>query len=113
MEKSIQQLFDEYELKSLEVEEAKQLFDETAMPDLSTEKYISAQQADEHLIAHVEHERMEKKLESISQEWTEIQNVLVDKLCKINTKVLVIDKRDNAELLIYCEGGAIVIEEMD
>lgn len=113
MEKSIQELFDDYENKSLAVEEAKRQLDEAALPDLSTEKFISAQQADEHLILCIEHERNEKRLENLSQEWVEIQDSLVEKLCKINTKVLVKDKRDNADLVIYCEGGSIRIDELD
>jgi len=111
MEKSIQELFDEYEEKSLEVEAAKKVMDQAEVPDLSKEEYISAEQADEHLIACVERERREKELETLSQEWGEIQDALADKLCKINTKVLVKDRRDECTVLIHCEGGGIMIED--
>jgi len=111
MNKTIQELFDEYELKSLEVEEAKKSYDQSELPDLSKEKFVSAEQADQHLIASIERERREKNLEDISKEWGLIQDTLSDALCRINTKVLVRDKRDNTELLIHCEAGSIVIEE--
>lgn len=111
MSKTIQELFDEYELKSLEVEDAKKAFDDSELPDLSKEKYISASEADQHIIACMERERREKKLEDISREWGLIQDTLADALCHINTKVLVKDKRDNTELLIHCEAGSIIMEE--
>jgi len=113
MEKSIQELFDQYEEKSLEVEAAKSAVDETEVPDLSKEAYITAEQADEHLIACVERERREKELETLSQEWSQIQDALAEKLCKINTKVLVKDRRDECTVLIHCEGGGIMIEDKE
>ena len=113
MEKSIQQLFDQYEEKSLEVEAAKRAMDAAEVPDLSKEEYITSDQADEHLIACVERERKEKELETLSQEWSEIQDALADKLCKINTKVLVRDRRDECTVLIHCEGGGIVVQDKE
>jgi hypothetical protein len=113
MEKSIQQLFDQYEEKSLEVEAAKRAMDAAEVPDLSKEEYITSDQADEHLIACVERERKEKELETLSQEWSEIQDALADKLCKINTKVLVKDRRDECTVLIHCEGGGIVVQDKE
>ncbi|NTE05493.1 hypothetical protein G6M26_25435 [Agrobacterium tumefaciens] len=113
MEKSIQELFDQYEEKSLEVEASKKAMDQAEVPDLSKEEYITSDQADEHLIACVERERREKELETLSQEWAEIQDALVEKLCKINTKVLVKDRRDECTVLIHCEGGGIVIEDKE
>ena len=113
MEKSIQELFDQYEEKSLEVEAAKKAMDQAEVPDLSKEEYITTAQADEHLIACVERERREKELETLSQEWSEIQDALATKLCKINTKVLVNDKRDQCTVLIHCEGGGIMIEDKE
>ena len=113
MSKSIQELFDEYEEKSLEVEDAKKAFDESVLPDLSTEKYVTVERADEHIIASIERERKEKELETISVEWTAIEDTLVKALCRLNTKVLVKDKRDNTDLLIHCAAGNIVIEEME
>jgi len=111
MEKTIQEIFDALERKSQEVDDAKKAFDDTQLPDLSGAKFISAEQADEHLIACIEHERYENELERVSVEWTEIQDLLVEKLCKINTKVMVKDKEENSYLLIHCEGGSIIIEE--
>ncbi|MEH3112108.1 hypothetical protein [Pedobacter terrae] len=113
MEKSIQELFDQYEEKSLQVEAAKRAMDAAEVPDLSKEEYITAPQADEHLIACIERERKEKELETLSQEWSEIQDELAEKLCKINTKVLVKDKRDECTVLIHCEGGAIMVEDKE
>ncbi|MCX2431849.1 hypothetical protein [Pedobacter sp. GR22-10] len=113
MEKSIQQLFDQYEEKSLEVEAAKRAMDAAEVPDLSKEEYITSDQADEHLIACMERERKEKELETLSQEWSEIQDALADKLCKINTKVLVKDRRDECTVLIHCEGGGIVVQDKE
>ena len=113
MEKSIQQLFDQYEEKSLEVEAAKKAMDAAEVPDLSKEEYITSDQADEHLIACMERERKEKELETLSQEWSEIQDALADKLCKINTKVLVKDRRDECTVLIHCEGGGIVVQDKE
>ena len=113
MSKSIQELFDEYEEKSLEVEDAKKAFDESILPDLSTEKYVTVERADEHIIASIERERKEKELEAISIEWTAIEDTLVKALCRLNTKVMVKDKRDNTDLLIHCAAGNIVIEEME
>jgi len=113
MEKSIQELFDNYEEKSIEVEAAKRAMDAAEVPDLSKEEYITSDQADEHLIACVERERKEKELETLSQEWAEIQDALVEKLCKINTKVLVKDRRDECTVLIHCEGGGIMIEDKE
>lgn len=111
MNKTIQELFDEYELKSLEVEDAKKAYDESELPDLSKEKYISESQADQHIIASVERERREKALDDISREWGLIQDTLAEALCRVNTKVIVKDKRDNTELLIHCEAGSIIMEE--
>ena len=108
---TIQQLFDKYQDLSIEVEQAKIQVDESATPDLSKQKSISAEQADEHLIAVNELERKEQHLDAISQEWNEAQDLLVERLCKINTKVRLTDKRDNTEVFISCAGGAIVIEE--
>jgi len=113
MEKSIQELFDNYEEKSFEVEAAKRAMDAAEVPDLSKEEYITAPQADEHLIACIERERKEKELETLSQEWSEIQDELAEKLCKINTKVLVKDKRDKCTALIHCEGGSIIVEDKE
>lgn len=108
---NIQQLFDKYEDLSIEVEQAKRVVDASRLPDLSKENSVSAVQADEHLIACVELERKERHLENVSQEWAEIQELLVEKLCKVNTRIRVIDKRDGDELLISCSAGSIVIEE--
>lgn len=113
MEKSIQELFDQYEAKSLEVEAAKRAMDAAEVPDLSKEEYITGPQADEHLIACIDREHKEKELETLSQEWSEIQDELAKKLCKINTKVLVKDKRDACTVLIHCEGGGIIIEDKE
>jgi len=107
----MQELFDEYELKSLEVEDAKKAYDESEVPDLSKENYISSSEADQHIIACIERERREKELEDKSREWGLIQDTLADALCRVNTKVLVKDKRDNTELLIHCEAGSIIMEE--
>lgn len=113
MEKSIQELFDQYEEKTLAVEAAKRAMDEAEIPDLSKEEYITSEQADKHLIACEERERKEKELETLSQEWSEIQDALAEKLCKINTKVLVKDKQDECTVLIHCEGGGIMIEDKE
>lgn len=109
--KSIQELFDKYEDLSIEVEQAKNAVDEAKVPDLSSEESISAEQADEHIIGCVELERKEKYLETISNEWSVIQDELINLLCKINTKVRVIDRRDGDALKISCSGGNILIEE--
>ncbi|MCX3267237.1 hypothetical protein [Pedobacter agri] len=108
---NIQQLFDKYEDLSIEVEQAKRVVDASQLPDLSKTDSISAAEADEYLIAHIELERKEQHLESVSQEWAEIQELLVEKLCKVNTRVRVIDRRDGDELLISCLAGSILIEE--
>ena len=107
----IQQLFDSYQDLSIEVEQAKILVEESGIPDLSKLEYVSAEQADEHLIAGIELERKVNHLNTISNEWTEVQDLLVEKLCKINTKVRLTDKRDQSVVYISCSGGAILIEE--
>ncbi len=113
MDKTMQEIFDDFENKSIQVEEAKKVLDSATLPDLKDKDYISAEEADAHLIAAMERERAEKILEDLSAEWGEIQDVLVGKLCKINTKVMVKDKRDGSDVLIHCEGGYIIIEEAE
>ncbi|WP_316831712.1 hypothetical protein [Pedobacter aquatilis] len=111
MERTIQEIFDDFERISLAVEDAKNAVDAAVLTDLSDKDFISAEQADEHLIACLEREHREAELENLSAEWTVLQDILVEKLCRINTKVLVKDKRDDSAVLIHCEGGTIIIEE--
>jgi len=110
---TIQEFFDQYQDISIEVEQAKMQVDDSQVPDLSKEESITAEQADEHLIACMELERKQNRLEHVSQEWVVAQDILADKLCKINTKVAVIDKRDQTTVLISCVNGAIYIEELN
>ncbi|MCX2575187.1 hypothetical protein [Pedobacter sandarakinus] len=107
----IQDLFDKYEDLSIEVAQAQKAVQDAQVPDQSSKDSISAAQADEHLIACIELERKEQYLLELSQEWTKAQDLLVEQLCKINTKVRVIDRRDGDEVIIGCCGGAITIEE--
>lgn len=109
--KTIQDFFDQYQDISIEVEQAKIQVDESQLPDLSKEESISAELADEHLISCMELERKQSRLEHVSQEWIAAQDILAEKLCKINTKVEVVDKRDQTKVLISCVNGAIYIEE--
>ncbi|KQN35220.1 hypothetical protein OQZ33_16480 [Pedobacter sp. MC2016-05] len=110
---SIQQLFDQYQDIILEVELAKKNIDETPLKDLSEEDYISADEAEKYVTNYAERERKMAHLERVSQEWSEISDELAAKLCIINTKVLVNDKRDDTKALIYCVDGAVTVEEIE
>ncbi|RZL57603.1 MULTISPECIES: hypothetical protein [Pedobacter] len=110
---TIQQLFDQYQDIILEVELAKKNIDETQLKDLSDEKYISAEEAEKYVRDHADRERKMAHLETVSQEWSEISDDLAAKLCIINTKVMVHDKRDNAKALIYCIDGAVMVEDTE
>lgn len=109
---NIQELFDKYEDLLIEIELAQKAVEASRLADLSEKDYVTVEQAEKHIQQVEEYNRKKNHLEEISSEWGILAETLADKLCLVNTKIKVRDKKDNTDVLIYCKDGAVNVEEM-
>ncbi|RZJ90201.1 MAG: hypothetical protein EOO20_08840 [Chryseobacterium sp.] len=84
---------------------------EIEFDDHSTKDFITADQAEQYLKEAAAFELRQSDLEKLKQEVIDVAEVLSDKLCRVNTKVKVLDKDDNCEVFVYCADGSIIVED--
>ncbi|KQS37024.1 hypothetical protein [Pedobacter sp. Leaf194] len=108
---TIQELFDNFERLNKEVDVIEKEISEIEFDDHSTKEFITADQAEQYLQDAAAFELRQNELEKLKQQVIEVADILSDKLCRVNTKVKLIDKDDNCEVLVYCSEGSIIVED--
>ena len=108
---TIQELFDNFERLNKEVDVIEKEISEIEFDDHSTKEFITAEQAEQYLQDAAAFELRQNELEKLKQQVIEVADILSDKLCRVNTKVKLIDKDDNCEVLVYCSEGSIIVED--
>jgi len=108
---TIQELFDNFETLNKEVDVIEKEISEIEFDDHSTKEFITADQAEQYLQDAAAFELRQNELEKLKQQVIEVADILSDKLCRVNTKVKLIDKDDNCEVLVYCSEGSIIVED--
>ncbi|RYD80099.1 MAG: hypothetical protein EOP55_03095 [Sphingobacteriales bacterium] len=108
---TIQELFDNFERLNKEVDVIEKEISEIEFDDHSTKEFITADQAEQYLHDAAAFELRQNELEKLKQQVIEVADILSDKLCRVNTKVKLIDKDDNCEVLVYCSEGSIIVED--
>ena len=108
---TIQELFDNFERLNKEVNVIEKEISEIEFDDHSTKEFITADQAEQYLQDAAAFELRQNELEKLKQQVIEVADILSDKLCRVNTKVKLIDKDDNCEVLVYCSEGSIIVED--
>ena len=108
---TIQELFDNFERLNKEVDVIEKEISEIEFDDHSTKEFITGDQAEQYLQDAAAFELRQNELEKLKQQVIEVADILSDKLCRVNTKVKLIDKDDNCEVLVYCSEGSIIVED--